>query len=99
MKGVPELAIPSFNPLTIPQAQLDSGNSFKATFKRIQMWGVENFVMDEIKIDIDKLEITIGITIPEMRVKSEYNIKGRILILELDGKGPSDGNYSKYIKS
>lgn len=95
LNGIPELAIPSFNPLTIPEAQLNVGDSLNATFKRIQLWGVEHFILDELSIDIDKIEITVGITIPSMRVKSEYNIKGRLLVLELDGKGPSDGNYSK----
>lgn len=88
--------MPNFSPLTIQEAKLDTGDSFKATFKKIQLYGVENFVVDELKFDPVKLDIVIAITIPQLRVKSQYNIKGRLLVLELNGNGPADGNYSKY---
>lgn len=95
-KGIPELSIPNFSPLTIQEAKLDTGDSLKATFKKIQLYGVENFVIDELTFDPEKLDFIIKVTIPQMRVKSQYNLKGRILVLELDGNGPADGNYSKY---
>lgn len=97
LKGVPELYIPSFNPLIIPQASLDSGRNFNASFKRIRIYGFENFVIDDLKFDPKKPEFRLAITIPHARVKSEYSLKGRLLILQLDGNGPADGNFSKYI--
>lgn len=95
-KGVPELAIPPFNPLTIPEAHYNGG-SFNLTFRNIELYDLESFVIDDLYFDPSKPEFKLSVTIPRLRILAEYNVKGRVLLLQLDGKGPVDGNYSKYI--
>lgn len=95
-KGIPELSVPSFSPLVIPEAQLSGGRNFIAAFKKIELYGIENFIIDDLKFDPETVNFDIAITFPKLRVKSDYHIKGRLLILDLDGRGPADGNYSKY---
>ncbi|XP_050309899.1 uncharacterized protein LOC126745898 [Anthonomus grandis grandis] len=93
-QGVPELFIPPLDPLVIPEATLNSGAQFKATFKDIQMYNTDNFDLKSFDVDLDKHHINVKILFPLLRIKSIYNINGRLLVLNLDGKGPADGNYT-----
>ncbi|KAL1490573.1 hypothetical protein ABEB36_013243 [Hypothenemus hampei] len=92
--GIPELFIPPMNPLVIPQATLNSGANFKATFKDILMYHADEFKLEDFTVDLNNYHIEIKMMFPELRIKSDYNIKGRLLVLNLDGKGPADGNYT-----
>ncbi|XP_076270152.1 circadian clock-controlled protein daywake-like [Rhynchophorus ferrugineus] len=93
-KGVPELFIPPMDPLVIPEATLDSGDRFKATFKNIQLFHADDFKLEQFKIDLDKGRVNILIFFPRLRIKSDYSVNGRLLILQLNGHGPADGNYT-----
>lgn len=96
-KGIPELGIPPMTPLVIPEAALSSSATFSASFKNIQLYGLDKFLIDELSFDLSKPQLKLGITIPFLSIPSEYHLKGRLLVLELDGNGPANGNYSKYI--
>ncbi|XP_066247806.1 protein takeout-like [Euwallacea similis] len=92
--GVPQLLIPSLDPLIIPEATLSTGNDFKATFRNIRLYHIDSFVVDTFNIDIDNYTIDIKMHFPSLRIISNYTINGRILVLNLNGNGPADGNYT-----
>ncbi|CAG9768263.1 unnamed protein product [Ceutorhynchus assimilis] len=92
--GIPELYIPPLNPLVIPEATLNSGSSFRATFKDIQLYNAHEFNLQSFDVDLDKYHIDLKILFPLLRIKSLYSFNGRLLILNLNGKGPADGNYT-----
>ncbi|XP_066141331.1 protein takeout-like [Euwallacea fornicatus] len=92
--GIPELLIPSLDPLIIPEATLSTGSDFKATFRDLHLYRTDAFVMDTLNFDIDKYIIDIKIHFPSIRITSNYTINGRILVLNLNGNGPADGNYT-----
>lgn len=93
--GVPGLFIPSMNPLVIPEATLSGSDSFKAKFTDIQLINVDEFTLNHFKMSVDETKsMDVSIIFPRLRIKSVYNINGRILILNLDGTGPADGNYT-----
>lgn len=94
-KGVPELGIPPFNPLTIPEAHFNGG-SFNVSFKNIEIYNLDSFSIDSLYFDPFKPEFKLAIKVPVLRIKATYTVKGRVLVLVLDGSGPLDGNYSKY---
>lgn len=51
-KGIPELGIPSCEPLIIPEVILDQGTgavSIKANYKNIKVYGPSNFMLKTIK--------------------------------------------------
>ncbi|XP_044268729.1 putative beta-carotene-binding protein [Tribolium madens] len=93
-EGVPDLFIPPMDPLVIPQAGLNSGDNFKASFKNIQIYYADEFKIDHLKVDLNKVHIDLIVSFPRLRIKSTYNIDGRILILTLKGQGPADGNFT-----
>lgn len=94
-KGIPELQIPSFDPLRIPEATLTGSQNFKATFTDIELYRAEDFVVEKLRANLDKFKLEASIKFPNLRIKSHYKVNGRILILQLNGEGPADGNYSK----
>ncbi|ENN77414.1 uncharacterized protein LOC125502378 [Dendroctonus ponderosae] len=93
-RGIPELFVPSMNPLEIPEASLSGSQSFQASFKNIQLYGADQFKLESFETDFKTYHIKVKLSFPSLRIKSLYNIKGRILILNLDGHGPADGNYT-----
>jgi hypothetical protein len=95
--GIPELFIPPMSPLVLPQAGLDNGDNFKASFRNIEVYYVDEFRVDNLNVDLDNVNFDVAISFPRLRIKSQYNIDGKILILQLKGQGPADGNFSELI--
>jgi hypothetical protein len=92
--GIPELFIPPMSPLVLPQAGLDNGDNFKASFRNIEVYYVDEFRVDNLNVDLDNVIFDVAISFPRLRIKSQYNIDGKILILQLKGQGPADGNFT-----
>ena len=91
---MPELRLPPLSPLVFPYAALNTGNAFKASFKDITIYGMENFELKHFNLDLENNQIELKLHFPVVRIKSIYNIKGDILILRLDGHGNADGNFT-----
>lgn len=52
IKGIPELNIPSCEPLRVPEVVIDQGNgavSLKSTYKNIEIYGPSKFIINQIK--------------------------------------------------
>ncbi|KAJ3654883.1 hypothetical protein Zmor_014036 [Zophobas morio] len=92
--GVPELLLPPMDPLVLPEAGLSSGDNFKASFKNIQIYYANEFRIDNLNVNLDKYHIDLELSFPRLRILSQYNIDGRILVLQLHGHGPADGNFT-----
>ncbi|GFG32729.1 hypothetical protein Cfor_03347 [Coptotermes formosanus] len=95
--GIPELRIPSCEPLEIKQLVLNQGHgavSLTSTYKDIKVYGPTGFRLDAIRIDLDKKRVHIQLWLPALRMTSHYKITGRILILPITGSGYSEGNYT-----
>ncbi|RZF35694.1 hypothetical protein LSTR_LSTR010015 [Laodelphax striatellus] len=96
-RGIPELGIPSCEPLYIPEIVINQGKgavSIQSTYTDIQVYGPSNFTLKAVRVDMDKDQIGLKIHIPKLRMTSTYTIRGRILMLPIHGTGPSDGNYT-----
>ncbi|KAK9888496.1 hypothetical protein WA026_000747 [Henosepilachna vigintioctopunctata] len=93
-KGIPELGIPSLDPLVVPYAGVSTGPDFNATFENIEVYNVYEFDLKKFAVDLDKIELDIELSIPNLRTKSKYSVNGKILFLELKGSGPSEGNFT-----
>uniref|UniRef100_A0A6P7GZ62 Protein takeout-like n=1 Tax=Diabrotica virgifera virgifera TaxID=50390 RepID=A0A6P7GZ62_DIAVI len=71
---------------------LNIGKEFKASMKDIKLYGINAFIVKQLKIDLDKSYIEIKVVIPHIRTEGEYNVNGKLLILTLDGSGPGQIN-------
>lgn len=83
------------NPLVLPQAGIDT-NNFKATFRNIEIYYADEFELLDVNVDFNRNHVEIEVSFPKLRIKSIYNVNGRVLILQVDGNGPADGNFSKF---
>ncbi|XP_066247839.1 protein takeout-like [Euwallacea similis] len=96
-KGIPEFGIPSCEPLIIPQIVLDQGRgpvSIKSTYRNIEVFGPTKFFIKNAKIDIDKNRCKFKLFLPELTVKTNYTMSGKILMMPIVGSGLSFGNYT-----
>lgn len=94
--GIPEMHIPSLDPMRIPHAELDTGASFKATFDDIRIYGLTKFILKNVDLDIKNNVVDVDLMFPLVKAEADYRMKGRILILQLNGVGKCEGNYSKF---
>lgn len=73
-------------------ATLDSGN-FLASFKNAQLYGLTKFRVRDVNFDIGNNKIGLGVDFDEIRSFSDYAVKGRILILDLNGAGKANATF------
>lgn len=69
--------------------------SLSTDFQDIHIYDADDFRMDKFDLDLERHKVNISITFPRLRIKSNYNVNGKILVVTFDEHGPADGNYSK----
>lgn len=94
--GIPEMHIPSSNPLKIKTATLDAGHSFKATFENIEIYGLTNFKLNYIKWNFDTKLMEFNTDFNDAIVETDYRIGGKLLFLELDGCGRANATVGMF---
>lgn len=94
--GIPEMHLPSLEPLEVPHAELDTGATFKAVFDNIRVYGLSSFIIQNVDVNLNKNIVDLDILFPSVQTTADYTIKGRLLILQLNGNGRCEGNYSEY---
>lgn len=94
-KGIPEMLIPSINPLIVPRAELATPN-FNVTFIDIEVYNVELFDLHYIKLDLNNLKAQVNVTLFKLKFLSKYEAKGRVLVLDIDSKGNFEGTFGKF---
>lgn len=80
----------------IPHAELDTGAAFKAIFDDIRIYGLAKFVLRNVSLDVEKNVVDVDLMFPLVKAVADYRMKGRILILQLNGVGKCEGNYSEF---
>uniref|UniRef100_A0A0K8TUP1 Takeout Protein n=1 Tax=Epiphyas postvittana TaxID=65032 RepID=A0A0K8TUP1_EPIPO len=86
-KGVPELGVPSLDPVNLDDIVID-GNGLKLSLKDAKLHGLGDADVQDLKLDIDAEKFSLVFT-ANMSVTGQYNIDGRILILPVQGNGDS----------
>ncbi|XP_067014589.2 protein takeout [Anabrus simplex] len=96
-EGIPELGIPSCEPLHIPEIVINQGRgavSVQSTYSDILVSGPSEFDLKSVRLDLNKQKVKLKIHIPALRVTSKYTMEGRILLLPIQGNGIGAGNYT-----
>lgn len=92
--GIPEMHIPRMEPLLVTSAALDSPN-FSAIFENILLSGLTKFKLRHVDFDLNENVGRIGVDFDEVGGVSDYRVKGRILILDLNGFGKANATFCK----
>ncbi|XP_054273334.1 protein takeout-like isoform X2 [Macrosteles quadrilineatus] len=89
-KGIPEHNIPPIEPLVIPMVMLQQGTSavnYHANLKNIMVFGLANYQFKNVVLNANKLMAAARIEIPNIMLLSDYTIKGRALVVPIQGNG------------
>jgi len=94
--GIPELDVPSLNPLLVPEIKVaqDSGIQVEASFKNISIYGATNFRLRSVRSDVGSDKFRMKIWFPQLSMQGQYNIQGMLLMLPIRGHGMAYGNFS-----
>ncbi|XP_011171033.1 protein takeout [Solenopsis invicta] len=95
--GIPALQIPSCEPLRVPQIEISQSAgpvSIRSTYTDIEVQGGTSFILKRVKIDMDNNRVKLKLYIPRLEMNAQYNMKGNILMLPLNGNGLAKGNFT-----
>lgn len=99
IRGVPALQIPSLDPMFVDKIDFNTGNgrvvSLDAVFTDVNLYGGKNVEIKRLGFDFNQQMAEIVTYIPRITIDSHYKMKGRILVVELNGEGRARGNFSK----
>lgn len=89
-QGIPEMRIPKMEPLLVSSAALDSGN-FLAVFENLNLYGLVNFKVRHVDFDFERNVAKINVDFDKVDIYGDYRVKGRVLILDVNGSGRVNG--------
>ncbi|KDR14111.1 circadian clock-controlled protein-like [Zootermopsis nevadensis] len=92
LKGIPDLDVPSIEPLTLPEILVAQGAGIKAVGKNIDIYGPGSFVIRKLNVDLENYQVDISVDLPYLTFDGAYEVSGRLLVLPLKGKGPVKAN-------
>lgn len=94
-KGIKQFRMPSLEPLRVMHAELDTGAAFKAVFDNILIHGLSDFIIHDVHVDFASTKLYLDLVFPVVKITADYKLNGRLLILQLNGAGKSEGSYSE----
>lgn len=98
-KGVPELFIPPLDPLSIPEVTLEENSGavvFSSSYKNISVKGLSRFGVSSVDVNPSIPEFKFKFYFPEIQIKANYSVTGKIMLMPLQGDGTIKANFSKY---
>ncbi|XP_028132074.1 uncharacterized protein LOC114327603 [Diabrotica virgifera virgifera] len=98
--GIPELGIPSLNPLKAPGVTLVSDRNMKLVLKNVNIYNIDQFELKDFKHYRHNLTDYFEYYLPKIELRSDYILKGQFLLFNLDTSGKSfitlDGVHAKH---
>ncbi|KDR14108.1 Protein takeout [Zootermopsis nevadensis] len=94
-KGIPEIHVDRFEPLYLSRLSLSKGHgpvTITGSFYDILAHGPSKAKATSAVLDMDRRVFELGVFLPEIRIESDYNLQGKVLILPLIGNGPAKVN-------
>lgn len=90
VKGIPELELPSIEPLTIPELGMENGQGavrVSALFSNITCVGAGNYNVTKVRVDLNSLRIDLHLTIPKVELQGRYEVAGNVLLFPIQSQG------------
>ncbi|XP_044740771.1 protein takeout-like [Chrysoperla carnea] len=103
VKGDKKYRIPALNPLVIPEILIDSNGQLRIQLNNVHVYGLKNTVVTHMDIDLKNQVLGASVSIPHLNIQADYDVKGRILVLPINGEGPANitavnGVYTMHFK-
>lgn len=101
-KGIPELFIPPLDPLNIPEITLEENSGavvFSSSYTNISVKGLSRFGISSVDVNSKIPEFKFKFYFPEIQIKANYSVTGKIMLMPLQGDGLVKANFSGYFLS
>ncbi|XP_059054778.1 protein takeout [Achroia grisella] len=88
--GIPSLSVPPMEPLKVSAINIDSGAGpvvITQNYKNIKLYGLTDTKLTTYKADLKHHRLRTDSLTPKMEFIADYVMKGRILVLPIQGKG------------
>lgn len=99
VKGIPELGLPSIDPLKIKEVTMDTGGTnsvnLDVTLSNLEFIGGSKFELRHVEVDIKKLIWYFELYMPLIKMESDYKASGKILLVDFKGDGRAHGEFGK----
>ncbi|CAG5047340.1 unnamed protein product [Parnassius apollo] len=89
-KGIPALSVPPLEPLRVSGMTIESGAGpvvISQIYRNIQLHGLTDSILTLYKADLKHHRLRTDSLTPKMEFIADYVMKGRILVLPIQGKG------------
>ncbi|XP_072764814.1 protein takeout [Anoplolepis gracilipes] len=97
--GIPELSVPSIEPLTLKHVRLSRGPNgarLDINLTNIQVFGPSKFKLRDLKVDPNNVQLTFKVSFQKLDFRGKYKINAQILLLRLVGEGGLTGSFLGY---
>ncbi|CAH2099571.1 unnamed protein product [Euphydryas editha] len=94
--GVPEYGVPPCEPLLVPAISIQQSAgpiSVTSSYTDVSVTGPSKMRVKNVEVDSKKHQVIASLYIPELRMKGNYNLKGQLFMLPIEGDGVF---YAKY---
>ncbi|CAH0628789.1 unnamed protein product [Chrysodeixis includens] len=88
-KGIPEMDVPSIDPVQLSNIEID-GNGLNLSFSKAAMHGLSDSKLTELKVELGKNKSAETFSLAfkgNMSLTAQYVVDGKILILPIKGSG------------
>jgi len=88
--GIPELGVPSIEPMLIPNIQFRQGDgavTIQAVLSQVEVVGASNFTTNNIDADPTALTLTVDLLLPELKINGNYKLNGNVILFPVRGEG------------
>lgn len=90
LEGIPEINVPSIEPLIIQKMQMENGHGpvrMRGIFSNMTIHGGGNYTILSVKSDLNKYRVDFGIFLPYIEVTGNYDVNGNVLLLPVRSRG------------
>ncbi|KAM0731164.1 Circadian clock-controlled protein daywake [Formica fusca] len=97
--GIPEISVPSIEPLILKHVRLlrgPTGARLDINLTNIQVFGPSTFNIRDLKVDPKKVALTFKVGFDKLDFRGKYQINAQILLLKLVGEGGLNGSFLGY---
>ncbi|GLV39169.1 uncharacterized protein CBL_06220 [Carabus blaptoides fortunei] len=98
ISGIPEMHIPVLDPFEINEIDFNTGSGssigLESRFSNVKISYTKNVILENVNIDIPNVLCTIELKFPMLRLTTNYNLTGQIMIMQLNGTGNAEGNFT-----
>ncbi|KAK9504310.1 hypothetical protein O3M35_010675 [Rhynocoris fuscipes] len=91
-KGVPELGVPSIEPLIIEELIATQGTGLTVTTKDIKAYGGGNFTIKNLHVDIVNHKYDFVLGFDHLRLEGKYDVDGKIIMIMIKGTGDMEAD-------